>query len=444
MGAGRTINRAAHIEGAAAICCDMRRISFALLPVVIAACVAFCGCSQADPTIDVYADVTVLSDELVAVSVRVEASSLPDGEYVPFAFYPPLFSSRETLPVTDDAFAAACPDGFDAGEVLDFRAGGDVAAYTQSGCLLRVCPKRRGGTLSFCFDYTLRVPVNAMRYGRDEFALRLADFLPRLCLFGGEYREYDCLPIGDPFAFDAADYRLRVTHPDGMTLAAPGEVAATEDGATVYLADARDCTLVLLKDPDTAVASDGAFAVTAYARDEAKARSAADLALSSAAYFREKIGAPVRDALTVVVLPFYAGGMEYCGLVYVADSLSASAAAACVVHETAHLWWYDSVGFDQVAEPWKDEALAQSCMFAYFCDKLPPFGYTLVESAVAASPAVTNFRRPLSEYGSAADYHRSVYCAAATKLYALRSLGDEKFFGALSAFFADRRGGVAK
>ena len=79
MGAGRTINRAAHIEGAAAICCDMRRISFALLPVVIAACVAFCGCSQADPTTDVYADVTVLSDELVAVSVRVEASSLPDG-----------------------------------------------------------------------------------------------------------------------------------------------------------------------------------------------------------------------------------------------------------------------------------------------------------------------------------------------------------------------------
>ena len=83
-------------------------------------------------------------------------------------------------------------------------------------------------------------------------------------------------------------------------------------------------------------------------------------------------------------------------------------------------------------------------MFAYFCEKLPPFGYTLVESAVAAAPAVTDFRRPLSEYGSASDYHRSVYCAAATKLYALRSLGDEKFFSALSDFFADRRGGVAK
>ena len=422
----------------------MRRLAFALLPVVAAAFFLLSSCSEADPTVDVYADVEVLSDELVDVSVRVEASSLPDGEYVPFAFYPPLFSSRETLPVTDDAYASAYPDGFDAGEVIDFETGGDIAACTRNGCILRVYPERRGGTLSFCFDYTLRVPVNAMRYGRDDFALRLADFLPRLCLFGGEYREYDCLPVGDPFAFDAADYRLRVTYPDRLTLAAPGEVAAIENGATVYLPDARDCTLVLLKDPETASASDADFAVTAYAPDKAEARSAADLALSAAAYFRQKIGAPVRDALTVVVLPFYAGGMEYCGLVYVADSLSSSASAACVVHETAHLWWYDSVGFDQVAEPWKDEALAQSCTFAYFCDKLPPFGYTLVESAVAASPPDADFRRPLGDYTSAEDYARSVYCAAATRLYALRSCGDERFFGALSDFFADHRGSVVR
>ena len=61
---------------------------------------------------------------------------------------PPLAPAGLGVPVTADAFAAAVPGGCAAGEVLGFRAGGDVAAYTQSGCLLRVCPKRRGGTLS--------------------------------------------------------------------------------------------------------------------------------------------------------------------------------------------------------------------------------------------------------------------------------------------------------
>lgn len=425
----------------------MKKILSALCAVIafLGTCIAFSGCSTVDdPALpQVYADIEIASFGCVDVSVRIETSDLPDAEYVPFAFYPPLFSSRATLPVTDDEFASACPDGFAAGAVTGLRVSGDAAAFMQDGEILRVYPSANDGSLSFCFDYSLRLPVNEMRYGFDDFAMRLADFLPRLCLLRGEFREDRYAPIGDPFAFDTADYYVRVSYPDDLTLAVPGSVAAIEGGATIYLPSARDFTLVLLRDPHFATASDDGFAVTAYAADATAARSAADIALSAAAYFRKKLGEPIRDALTVVVLPFYAGGMEYCGLVYVSDALSASETAACVVHETAHMWWYDSVGFDQVNEPWKDETLAQASTFAYFCDTLPPYGYALVEAAMVGGADAGDSRRPLAAFSSSRDYATSVYCKGASQLYALRAaVGDEKFFGGLSAIFSKYRGAI--
>ena len=412
---------------------------------ILGICMAFSGClTDGESSLpQVYADVEVTSFGCADVSVRIEIADLPDAEYVPFAFYPPLFSSRATLPVTDEDFALACPDGFVGGEVTDLRVSGDAAAFVQDGEILRVYPSSKDGALSFCFDYSLRLPLNEMRYGCDDFAMRLADFLPRLCLFRGGFREDRYAPIGDPFAFDTADYRVRVSYSDEFTLAAPGEVAAIEGGATIYLPSARDFTLVLLRDPHSATASDDGFAVTAYAADSAAARSAADSALAAAAYFRKNIGEPIRGALTVVVLPFYSGGMEYCGLVYVSDALSAAETASCVVHETAHLWWYDSVGFDQVNEPWRDETLAQVCTFAYFCDALPPYGYTLVEAATVGGANAGNARRPLSQFESTRDYTTSIYCKESARLYSLRATeGDEKFFGDLASLFAEHRGSI--
>lgn len=409
-------------------------------------CFAGCEDSPAVPSATVYADVTVTDENSVQVSARISAKHLPEADKIPFALYPLLFSDRDTLPVTDDSFSSACPDGFVPGEVFDLTVSGDVAAYEVEGATIFIYPRQASeyaDEYEICFDYSLTLPQCEMRYGYDDFAVRLADFLPRLCVYDGEYCVYPYYPTGDPFAYDAADYEVRLSYPDEFTLAAPGNVAVTEDCATIALDDARDFTVVLFRDPQIAVASSDKFEVTAYACDKAKARAAADSALSAYSYFRDKLGAPCRDKLTIAVLPFYAGGMEYCGIVYLSDSLSAAQTAACAVHETAHVWWYDSVGFDQVLEPWKDESLAQACTFAYFCDSLPPFGYAMLETALSAAEQSGDTCRTLAEYASESDYYATVYCKASTELYSLRSsLGDEQFFGAMRDCFQSLRGGV--
>lgn len=63
-----------------------------------------------------------------------------------------------------------------------------------------------------------------MRYGYDDFAVRLADFLPRLYACDDGFTQHPYLPIGDPFAFDQSDYDVTVLYPEEYALAAPGEV----------------------------------------------------------------------------------------------------------------------------------------------------------------------------------------------------------------------------
>lgn len=417
----------------------MTKLVLALAAIaVLATIVPFAACTpqaQTDCAAEYHADIDVVSADRVEVSVRVAADGLPDASSLPFAFPPVLFCNESTIPALKSDLSEAYPDGIDVAGITDLRLSGDVAAWEICGETLIVYPKNsvrstRAG--NFCFDYTLDLPRNAMRLGYDDFAIRLADILPRLCVFDGEITDFRYYSIGDPYAFDAADHYVDICFPPGFTVAVGGDVSATEGGVSVTLKNARDFTCVLLDDPEIATASDGDFCVTAYADDIAVARSAADLALSSSRYFDAKFGMRTRRTLSVVVLPFYGGGMEYCGLVYVSDSLSAAQTAASIVHEVAHGWWYDDVGFDQVRRPWQDEALAQASTFAYFADALPSFGAALLGTAVSNGKNGGDISRPLAEYSSQYDYYATVYCKAAAALYSLRgSLGDDAFFGSL-------------
>ena len=93
-------------------------------------------------------------------------------------------------------------------------------------------------------------------------------------------------------------------------------------------------------------------------RDARRWRSLSD-ALKS---YDRRIGAYPFTELDVVATPTTAGGIEYPGLIVVAEGLSEKnpdAYEGATAHEVAHQWWYSLVGNDQVDEPWLDEALTQ-------------------------------------------------------------------------------------
>jgi len=80
--------------------------------------------------------------------------------------------------------------------------------------------------------------------------------------------------------------------------------------------------------------------------------------------FYDLFGPNPYPSLSIVESPFY-DGMEYDGLFFLSRDYYSSENGTVLnnlidiaVHETAHQWWYGSVGNDQASEPWLDEALS--------------------------------------------------------------------------------------
>ncbi len=93
--------------------------------------------------------------------------------------------------------------------------------------------------------------------------------------------------------------------------------------------------------------------------------------------YDQRIGAYPFSELDVVATPTSAGGIEYPGLVVIADSLykeDTTFREVVVAHEVAHQWWYSLVGNDQIDEPWLDEAFAQFTTALYYRDRYGAVG----------------------------------------------------------------------
>jgi aminopeptidase N len=109
------------------------------------------------------------------------------------------------------------------------------------------------------------------------------------------------------------------------------------------------------------------------------AQLALQVAVDSLRSFNRRFGPYPYTEFEVVSTPMQALGIEYPGLVGISLALYDPAATiaetssrvwleSTVAHEVAHQWFYNTVGNDQVDEPWLDEALAQYATWLYYVD----------------------------------------------------------------------------
>ncbi len=169
--------------------------------------------------------------------------------------------------------------------------------------------------------------------------------------------------------------------------------------------------------------------------------------------YNKRIGEYPFSELDLVATPTTAGGIEYPGLVVIAEGLSKMSPdfyEGATAHETAHQWWYSLVGNDQIDEPWLDESLTQFTTALYYREQYGPQGVRgYVESLKDRYDRVkgtSNDKRadlPVGEY-SERQYGAIVYGKAALFFNALyEALGDEKFDQLLQEYYTTYRYGVA-
>ena len=205
---------------------------------------------------------------------------------------------------------------------------------------------------------------------------------------------------------------------------------------------------------------DDGVKVNCYVTDNFTERQskALDVAATAIRIFEERIGEYEYAEFDVLSTPMLALGIEYPGIIGISldifdpDALISGNSSEgylefAIAHETAHQWFYNVVGNDQVRHPWLDEALAQYLTGIYFLDRYGTASYESYTSSwndlwLRVDEAPEPIDLAVGEYETG-HYGAVVYGRGPLFIEALANeMGDETFFTFLRAYYESNHWGI--
>lgn len=312
-----------------------------------------------------------------------------------------------------------------------------------------------GEKVDFSIKYTVTLPKCNGRLGVTQKTVNLCSLYPVVCpIVNGKFVETEYSPYGDPYVADVQDFFVTLTAPDGYVLACSGKITdeTQTDGKKTFEITAkntRDFAMVLSQSfALLAKTADGVEIKYLY-YDDSQPAETLGIAQNALKIFSDAFGKYPYDTYTVVQAPFVAMGMEYSSLSIIADNLPQDYLETTVVHETAHQWWYETVGTLQTSEAFVDEGLAEFSTAYYFKangDKekyADLYGSHKLSYAVYKAYAKTNgitfdetMAKPLSDFNSSNEYVVIAYDKGALMFgWVFDILGEKKFKKAMRNFY---------
>lgn len=407
---------------------------------------------------------------------------------------------------------ARCQVAFDGRSVIEVRpsepvlAGGRLRIHLELAGQLKEIAPERASLMGQAMEGLTRLGEPGMEHG-DYGLLAHGSGVASLGNFyavvaprrDGEWVRGDESTLGDLGSDGIVHFRAKVKAPQGSRIAITGAITheqttlgnGGQPGHTELTAVAglsRNFAIVLSRAFEVASAEVHGVQVRSWflPADRAAGEAALETAKIALNTFHRRFGPYPYTDLEVVEAPLVggAGGVEFSGLVTVAQMFYGSAAnpmamlqgllgqsptraapsplggmqAAMldfvVAHEVAHQWWHGLVGSDARAHPFVDESLAQFSAMLYVEDR---FGAERAEREgtrqVAANYQFMRLRgiadgavdRPVAAFGDSMAYAGLVYGKGPFLYPALReAMGDRAFFDGIRAYVRAHRFGVAE
>jgi aminopeptidase N len=241
--------------------------------------------------------------------------------------------------------------------------------------------------MNFEVEVAQEMAGNYGLFGYFDDVLVLDEFYPVIPVYDDEGWNVE-VPArhGDVTYYDASFYLVRVTAPADLTVVASGTQVASEHETgseilTFAAGPARDFYLAASEDYTVISETVGETMVNSYAFAERAdgAKQVLQFATDALKSYNQRFGVYPYTEFDVVSTPMQALGMEYPGIVGIALALyepnkevgglpSSVMLESTVAHEVAHEWFYNTVGNDQIDEPWLDEAIVQYLTGLYYVD----------------------------------------------------------------------------
>lgn len=322
-------------------------------------------------------------------------------------------------------------------------------------------PLQPGQIADMTLWFTATLPTNVVAgtagsglYGYVDGVYDLAGFYPTIPVYDDEGWNLDVtVTYGDATYTDTAFHQVELTVPADQTVVASGTTSDRRDNGD------GTHTWTIRSGPSRVfyAAASNRYAFISEEVNETQVNSyyqggglsGAQTALSYAAgalrQFNRLFGPYPYTELDVVAMPTTAFGMEYPGVVALAQSFYGEGGGAysiATVHEVAHQWWYNLVGNDQPDEPWLDESLANYSVYLYY----EAVNWPEMEQAVMNNIFLYRYHaaqnlgidRPVAGPVSSFDpsnYVNIVYSKGALFFHAVRErIGDDAFFASLRTY----------
>ena len=365
------------------------------------------------------------------------------------------------------------------GLALDGRpADGALALDDTLLSVVLESPLAAGDRLAVAVDFATTVPTDPVQgYGMLKFdsdleTYALAHWFPMLAGIDadGAWLTEPLSENGDPVFSNAALFDVRLDAPSALVIVTTGnEVQSDADSGDTRIrrftsGPSRDFVMAASEAFEVLEEQVGGTTVRSFALDgsEEGNRQVLTGAAESLAIFNRLIGDYPYDELDLVQVPLGGGaaGVEFPGILYIGADLYEDPEPAgvggflefVVVHEVIHQWWYAVVGNNQYVDAFIDEGLANDLTTLYYGER---YGQALEEDQTNRFLKLPYFNllfedrddvvdQPTDEFPNSNSYGAIVYGKGALGFRAIRDeIGDEAFFGALRAYYAEFQFGVA-
>jgi hypothetical protein len=329
--------------------------------------------------------------------------------------------------------------------------GANVSDFKKKNAEIQVelaQPLLPGQTTLLELHYELHLSKQSSWLGWTGRQFNFIDWYPYIPSFSAEtgWLIHASWPVGEHLVFDSSDFEVQIqieNGPSGLVIAAAAPSVQNPQGASFSLYNARRFAWSASDEYRTLQTEQDGVQVTAYVFPEHLAAGRVALATSARALnlYQQLFGPYPHESLAVVEGDFF-DGMESDALFFLDTRYfgmynggAQNYLTMLSAHETAHNWWYGSVGNDPALDPWMDEALAIYSEELYYENIYPDlvgwwWQFRIYDRQPAGPVDITIY-----ETNDFLVYVAAVYRRGAEFVHALRiSMGDRAFFAFLQDY----------
>jgi aminopeptidase N len=321
--------------------------------------------------------------------------------------YPDSYNSAETMPTIGGNTRKLTDAELGDIKINSFKVNGTSLQYTEDNQILKTKLDKEikpGETVQLDIDFTLKIPFGKDRlaYYNDQYSL--TNWYPILSVYDEKTSSWDenpFHPVGESNYSESSDYITNITVPKNTVVVTTGvklskETSGDTDKITFEASNNRDFVLFICKDYKVLSKEvDGIRVNSYYLKEETTAKRMLDLASESLKFFNSAFGKYPNPEYDVVETSLQGGAMEYPTVTqmgpyghlapeYKENNLTFFDEA--VVHETAHQWWYSTVGNNEFLEPILDESFTAYSTALFFEKLYGEYSSKAVKAAFLSAP----------------------------------------------------------